>query len=89
MSVPFNSKNAYQLKDLIRLNGGKWDNTKKTWMVPPKSLTELNRESAKLDIKAQNLWKEACQLAGVNFCKKGTPEYERVKEIFKTMIVDA
>jgi len=88
MSVPFTSKNAYQLRDLIRLNSGKWDATKKVWMVPPRSLTELNRESAKLDIKAQNLWKEACNLAGVAFCKKGSPEYDKVKEIFKSMITE-
>jgi hypothetical protein len=88
MSVPFNSKNAYQLKDLILLNSGKWDNKTKVWMVPPCSLVELNRESTKLDIKAQNLWKEACQLAGVDFCKKGTPEYDKVKDIFKSMITE-
>jgi hypothetical protein len=46
----------------------------------------LDRESERIDAYIKKVWKEACVKANVQYPKKGTHEYDNVKEIFKQMI---
>lgn len=81
--------NAYEIKDNLKFYRCKWDAEAKKWKAPDNTnklqiyLDQLNKNK---DEELKDYWKEACESCGYNFVKKGTPEYEEVKEEMKRLI---
>jgi hypothetical protein len=84
-------RGSFPHKDNLKANGCKWDKENKCWYVPEivdKSLIskiiEAINEREKEDMIMY--WEQACENCGYKFAKKGTPEYEEVKEEMKRII---
>jgi len=73
----------YEIKDTLKYYGCTWDMDSKKWSAPINQdkiklfFDKLNKQ--KLD-ESEEYWKEACEKCGYKFVKKGTSEYNEVKE---------
>ncbi len=81
--------NLYAIKDNLKFYKCTWDADAKKWKAPnnPDKLKmyfdKLNEEKSE---NMKDFWKEACDSCGYQFVKKGTPEYDEVKEEMKRLI---
>lgn len=82
-------RNIFEHKDNLKFYRCKWDPEARKWRTPDNT-TKLQAYFDKVNQqKNENLkdyWKEACENCGYNFAKKGTPEYDEVKEEMKRLI---
>lgn len=90
MSFIFNEKYSYQFINILRQFEGKFDKETKTWSVPLKHKSNFQNEISKAKLKekerAESNWKKACEDVGVQFCKKGSEEYDEVMIVFKELM---
>jgi len=92
MLVPFQDPNSYALKDKIKqlCPEAHFDKENRVWMVAKACLPELTRLSEDLisenKEKSKHVWKKACEQFNLSFVKKGTPEYDKVLQVFKELI---
>lgn len=79
-------KNVYQIKDDLKAMGGRFNFEEKFWYIPiEKKLEAEGYYQTYLEYeerKAKDMWKRACSLNNVKFAKKGTPEYNKVRDTF-------
>jgi hypothetical protein len=85
---------VYNHREVLKGFHCKWDNETKKWKAPvgchlvglEKHLIEYNKQQ-KTQVDDKNIiWSQACKNRGVQFAKKGTPEYELVKTEFKRLM---
>jgi hypothetical protein len=90
MSFTFAEKYTYQYLSILKKFKGKYDKKNSTWELPLDSKKEFMKEKAEIDykekIRAKETWEKACKELGYDFVKKDTEEYDKVKELFKTLI---
>lgn len=77
---------TYKFKDIFRENCGKFDKDSKTWVIPKNKqneITRLIRKQASIDEeRGREVWQLALKKYKLKFVKKGTKEYEMVKDAF-------
>lgn len=84
---------SYAHKDNLKSNGCKWDSTNRCWYVPDEAnlsliLKIIESINQKEQDEMKELWKKACENCGYKFVKKGTPEYNEVKEEMRQMMLE-
>ena len=82
----------YEIKDTLKYYGCTWDMDSKKWSAPINSdmshkiklfFDKLNKQKSD---ESDEYWKEACEKCGYKFVKKGTSEYNEVKEEMTRLI---
>ena len=80
---------SYKHKDTFKFFGCLWDKETKSWYVPDtadyekldKVIDAINDSDSQIFL---DKWKEACVQCNVTYTKKGTQEYEQVRQWLKT-----
>jgi hypothetical protein len=85
-------KDAYKLKEGLKKNGCKWDDTLKCWTVENTKTSAIENVYFEYvdeqEEKGKRMWKQACKDCNVPFARKGTPEYDKVKSKFIQLMRD-
>lgn len=86
----FDEKFSYPFLSILRQFEGKFDQETKKWSVPLKHKSNFNqavhKEKQRQKERLESNWKQACADVGVQFCKKGSPEYDDVMVVFKELM---
>lgn len=77
---------TYNLRELIKAFGGKWEADEKVWKIPSTKLdsfkSNLDRIIEEETLEKKHLWIKACNRNGMKFCAKTDPKYPLVKKTF-------
>jgi len=86
----FSKEYSYNYITILRKYNAIFDKATKIWSVPTKDKTAFLYEVEQFDrnekLRAKSLWLEACHQHDLEFCKKGTDEYDKVSATFKELI---
>jgi hypothetical protein len=84
-------KGSYEFKDLIKKHGGKWDNNSKIWIIPNQSIENFKNEAyitKEYTDRAKRMnWQKALDKFDLKFVSKGTKDYEKVFDFYKSITV--
>ena len=83
---------TWKYKEILK-NFGSYNKETKVWLIQDEKLEDMFEEidefKEEQDNKAKDVWKKACNIHKVEFCKKGTPVYDKVKKTFIDLIKNA
>ncbi len=83
--------NVYEIKDKLKALQCVWNPESKCWEINEKTdvvgvsaaLENLNK---KQQDKTTEIWREACAINKIKFCKKNDENYEKVLETFRELL---
>jgi hypothetical protein len=77
------------IKDLLKRYGATYEPSSRTWLVPDSEKPRLNSDIKMFELRQKvekgNKWTKACNSCGLDFVTKGTPEYFKVLECYKSL----
>jgi len=84
--------NVYEHRENLKFYRCMWDADAKKWRAPDNTtkimhyIEGVNKQETEILFK---LWKDGCNNCGYQFVKKGTEEYEEVKEEVKKLKLES
>ena len=86
----FTEKYSYPYLTILKKYKGKFNADTLTWSLPETIKSQFMSEKREIDArqaeKVKEVWARSCSRLGYDYVKKDTPEYDKVKELFKTLI---
>lgn len=80
------TRGSYELKDVIKKHGGKWDPNNKVWIIPSSSVENFKHEAyitKEFNEREKRMrWQKALDKFDLKFVSKGTKDYEKVFEFY-------
>ena len=90
MQFQFSEQYSYKYIDIFRKYKAKFDKETKTWTMKDTDKNAFLKDKSRFDMEEEiNMkmnWGKACEQLGHKYVKKGTPEYDDVKIVFKQLI---
>ena len=90
MSYVFSEQYSYKYLNLFRKYNAKFDKVSKTWTMKEADKEAFLKDKDQFDlneeIRIRIAWSDACLKTGHKFARKGTPEYDEFKTVFKRLL---
>ena len=83
--------NVYEIKATLKGLGCEWNSVCKRWETSEytdvdevrKALDDLNNQQKE---KMSEIWREACAINKIKYCKKNDTNYDKVRETFRELL---